>query len=211
MRDRLAELGARDARLLPNACPPVDPRPGRADRPPTGLVYVGRIHERFDAKLTGAVADALPDTTVTIAGPLERAPDGWSALAARPNVRLPGRLDPGAAREMIGAAAALIVPHRVDDYTRSQDAMKAWDAIASGTPVISTAIPPAEDWPQGLAEVCANAASFVRAARVAVQGGLEAGRADRLAYASKNQWSARAAVAIAAIEALPIIPDGGSV
>jgi glycosyltransferase involved in cell wall biosynthesis len=209
MRDRLADLGARDARLLPNACPPVDPGPAAADRRPAGLVYVGRIHERFDAGLVGAVAAALPETTITIAGPVEREPDGWSALTTRTNVRLPGRVEIGVAREMIGAAAALIVPHRVDDYTRSQDAMKAWDAIASGTPVISTPIPPADDWPSGLAEVCADEASFVAAARRAVDGLLEARRSDRLAFAAENQWSSRAAQAIAAIDALTGSPGGG--
>ena len=47
MQGRLAELGARDVRLLPNACPPLEARPGAPDEQPTGLVYVGRIHERF--------------------------------------------------------------------------------------------------------------------------------------------------------------------
>ena len=35
------------------------------------------------------------------------------------------------ARRLIGRSAALLVPHLVDDYTQSQDAMKAWDALAA--------------------------------------------------------------------------------
>lgn len=202
MQNRLTALGARDVRLLPNACPPVDRGTAAGAPRPGGLVYVGRIHERFDARLTRAVATALPETTFVIAGPVEREPDGWSALAACPNVRLPGRVEPGAARELIRGAAALVIPHLVDDYTRSQDAMKAWDAIASGTPVISTRIPPAAGWPSGLAEVCPDTESFVAAARRAVDGQLEAGRDRRLAFAADNQWSARARTAITAIEGL---------
>jgi glycosyltransferase involved in cell wall biosynthesis len=209
MQDRLGELGAPDVRLLPNACPPLEPGPSTAGRQPAGLVYVGRIHERFDAELAGAVAAALPDITVTIAGPVERMPVGWSALVARSNVRLPGRVESEAAREMIGAAAALILPHRVDDYTRSQDAMKAWDSLAVGTPVISTPIPPADGWPAGLAEVCRDTEAFVAAARRAAGGELAAGRADRLAFAADNQWSARAATAIVAMAALSPAADGG--
>jgi glycosyltransferase involved in cell wall biosynthesis len=199
MRDRLALLGARDARLLPNASPALDSRRGPIGIQPTGLVYVGRIHERFDAALASAVAAALPATTLTIAGPVEREPAGWQALAGHPNVSLPGRVESHVARELIGSAAALVVPHLVDDYTRSQDAMKAWDAIASGTAVISTPIPPAVTWPIGLAEVCADTEAFVAAARRAVGGELEAGRNDRLAFATANQWSARAAEVIAAL------------
>jgi glycosyltransferase involved in cell wall biosynthesis len=199
MRERLAELGATDVRVLPNASPPLETGPGSASDRPAGVVYVGRIHERFDAELADAVAGALPEATITIAGPLEREPVGWSVLAAKPNVRLPGRVGSRAARELIGAAAALIVPHRVDEYTRSQDAMKAWDAIASGTAVVSTPIPPVDGWPEGLAEVCPDTDTFVAAARRAVDGQLEAGRTERRAFAAANQWSARAAVAIAAI------------
>ena len=202
MCDRLALLGARDPRLLPNACPPLDPRPTPADERQAGLVYVGRIHERFDVGLTVALATALPGTIVTIAGPIEREPTDWASLATLPNVRLPGWLEPRAAREMIGKAVALIVPHAVDEYTCSQDAMKAWDAIASGTPVISTPIPPADTWPPGLAEVCPTTESFVTAARRAVAGELAAGLADRLAFAAVNQWSARADTAIEAMDGL---------
>jgi len=210
MRDRLAGLATRNVVLLPNACPPVDRDAPRGDRSLAGLVYVGRIHERFDSGLTSAVARALPETTLTIAGPIEREPEGWSSLVALPNVRLRGPTDVGAARELIASAAALIVPHRVDDYTRSQDAMKAWDAIASGTPVISTPIPPAITWPAGLADVCADTGSFVAAARRAVEGRLEAGRDDRVAFAALNQWSDRADAAIAAMAELPDGHDVGT-
>lgn len=208
MRDRLVELGARDARLLPNACPPLDPASADGGVGRSGLVYVGRIHERFDAALAAAVAAALPATTLTIAGPVEREPAGWSTLAAMPNVRFPGRVEPQAARAMIAAAEALVIPHVVDDYTRSQDAMKAWDAIASGTPVISTPIPPADGWPTGLAEVCPDTNAFIAAAHRAVDGRLDAGYPDRVAYAAANQWSDRAAVVVDAIADLTGAPGG---
>ena len=201
MRDRLVALGAIDVRVLPNASPLVDTAVVSAGSPKS-LIYVGRIHERFDAELASAVAAALPGTTFTIAGPVEREPAGWGRLASQANVRLAGRVDPAEARRMVAAAAAVLIPHRVDDYTRSQDAMKAWDAIAVGTPVISTPIPPVDDWPIGLAEVCPDADTFIAAAGRAVAGEFEAGRARRLLFAAENQWSSRAATAIAAMRAL---------
>jgi glycosyltransferase involved in cell wall biosynthesis len=202
MLERLRELGATSVQLLPNASPPVDAGGGPRGGERRGLVYVGRIHERFDTELTLAVAAAVPDTQITIAGPVEREPVGWSALVSRQNVSLVGQIDPLTARRMIATSAALIVPHRVDPYTRSQDAMKAWDAIATGTPVISTAIPPADTWPAGLAEICADGDAFVAAARRAVAGALEPNRERRLQFARDNQWSARARTAIEALEDL---------
>jgi hypothetical protein len=160
---------------------------------------VGRIHERFDVGLAIAVATALPATRLTIGGPVERRPDGWERLVALPNVRIAGPLAAAEARLVIARSAALVLLHRVDDYTRSQDAMKAWDAIASGTPVISPPLPPASEWPSGLAEVCVDTPSFIQAAARAVRGELDGGRAARSEFAERNQWSDRASHAIDAI------------
>jgi hypothetical protein len=77
--------------------------------------------------------------------------------------------------------------------------MKAWDAIAVGTPVISTQLPPASEWPAGMAVVASDTASFIAAARSALTGDLEAGRELRLDFARANGWSARAARVVEAI------------
>ena len=209
MARRMVALGAARVPVLQNAAPPAIDSVGGAEHADSEryLVYVGRIHERVDAGILAAVADASPEVAIRLIGPVERNPDGWPELIARPNVRLEGPMVGERLRSVLADATALLLPHRVDDYTRSQDAMKAWDAIASGTPVISTPIPPADAWPTGLAEVCPDTDAFVAAARRAVNGQLERGRADRLAFAAENQWSARAAVAIAAIETVLDAPD----
>ena len=130
---RMRDLGARDVRIVANGAPEVVDTVSVAS--PPYLAYVGRIHERVDCALLAAVAAAFPDVKLRLAGPIEGRPDGWDELVARPNVSVEGALATGAAREFIAASAALLVPHVASDYTRSQDAMKAWDALASGTPV----------------------------------------------------------------------------
>jgi teichuronic acid biosynthesis glycosyltransferase TuaH len=145
------------------------------------------------------VSAALPDVALRLVGPVEREPAGWASLVKRPNVRLEGRIVGEQLTDIIANAAALIVPHRVDDYSRSQDAMKAWDAIAVGTPVISTQLPPASEWPAGIAVVASDTASFIAAARSALTGDLGAARELRLDFARANGWSARAASVVEAI------------
>jgi glycosyltransferase involved in cell wall biosynthesis len=207
MARRMTALGARRVSLLQNGAPPVDPigSPGRirdlAQRP--YLVYVGRIHERIDTGLLGAVADTFPEIAVRLIGPVEREPGGWSDLVARPNVGLEAPLVGERLRVVIRDAVALLVPHRVDDYTRSQDAMKAWDALAVGTPVVSTPLPPVDGWPTGMALVGADVDAFVACVRSVVRGGLDADREARLGFAAANGWDARASAAIAAIERVP--------
>ncbi len=201
MADRFRAMGAA-ATVVPNASPRViEPplAPGK-DGPAPYLVYVGRIHERVQASLIRAVADAFPAVPIRIVGPVERAPAGWTELTQHANVRLHGPMVGNALIEVLRGAAALLLPHRVDDYTRSQDAMKAWEAIAVGIPVVATALPPVIGWPPGLAAIGADEAAFVAAVRTVLDGALNSHRAERLAYAAANGWDARARTAIQMIQ-----------
>jgi glycosyltransferase involved in cell wall biosynthesis len=196
MADRLRALGAADVRHLPNASP--TPEPIAPDVEPS-LVYVGRIHERFSCQLVAAAADRLPAVAFRLIGPVERTPEGWVSLLERQNVRHEGALDADTARAAIGRSRGLLIPHTVDDYTRSQDAMKAWDAISVGAPVLATPIPPVDRWPRGLALMAAGPAEFAAAAERIVSGELDAGRSDRLAFAEANGWAQRAAEVLEAM------------
>jgi teichuronic acid biosynthesis glycosyltransferase TuaH len=198
MQNRMVALGAKAVHLLPNAAPGVSPR--QAIEPPY-LAYLGNIHERFDATLVDAVAAAFSDVTIRIAGPVERVPRGLAVLLRHPNVRLEGPQLGEAATAFVGGARALIVPHVVNDYTRSQDVMKAWDAIALGTPVVSTSIPPVDAWPKGVGLAADGARAFVAAVGRVLAGELDSSRAERLAFAAENLWHRRAHEVLSTLEA----------
>lgn len=204
MGRRMRDLGATNASILPNAAPVVEFADVQVQvaGPQPYLVYVGRIHERVDVDLLAAVAEAFPTVLIRMIGPVEREPSGWQDYVARPNVRLDGPLVGEQLLATVGASAALLVPHCVDDYTLSQDAMKAWDALAVGTAVISTPVPPVIDWPAGLATVGADAKAFVGGVRTVLDGQPDGARAARLAYARANGWDARAGAAVRAITAI---------
>jgi glycosyltransferase involved in cell wall biosynthesis len=203
MARRIRDLGATDVSVIQNGAPRVATAVTAPDRSPGQepyLVYVGRIHERLDAGLLMLVADAFPQVRIRLIGPVERIPDGWAAFIARPNVSLEGPVVGERLRDILTDAEALVLPHRVDDYTRSQDAMKAWDAIAVGTPVIATPLPPVVGWPAGLARIGADGETFVAGVRSVLNGDLDPYRESRLRFARVNGWDARAATAIRAIE-----------
>lgn len=198
MADRFRRAGSLRVVLLPNGAPPVD-RSFAPDRERPYVVYVGRIHERIDVSLLRAAAAVDRGVALRIAGPVERVPSGWAALIREPNVDVLGPLPPSQIRQLVGGAAAALVPHRVDDYTRSQDAMKAWEAIAVGTPVVSTSLPPVIGWPDGLAAVGDDPDTFAEGVAAALAGSFDATRELRFRYAEDNEWTARAALAIRCI------------
>lgn len=192
MVDRFEALSARHVHLLPNASP--EPLASEPDSD-AFVTYVGRVHERFDAPLVTAVARALPDLSIRIAGPVERPPAGWDELAACPNVTLLGTLSGPESLALMGRSRAVLVPHIPDGYTRSQDAMKAWDAMAVGTPVISTSVPPVSAWGArpDLGLVADDADGFAAGIRAVLVSDTPAERATRRAFARDNSWAARAA------------------
>lgn len=196
---RFRSWGAGNVVLLPNAAP--SPAPWAKPPMPAApfLLYAGRVHERLDAAILTAVAKAFPGIEVRIAGPVEREPAGWRAFVRSPNVRLLGPVPSDAARQMMAAAAACLVPHIVDDYSRSQDTMKAWDAISVGTPVISTGVPPTDGWGAELAIVADDPAAFIGAVHRVLGGEMTATREQRLEFAAANTWEIRAGLATAAI------------
>lgn len=157
MAERLAALGARHVELLPNG----GPEPVASATRGSTVIYLGNVQDRLRTDLLGAAADSAVahGTQLRIVGAVQAEPSGWGALLSRPGVNYRGpqygaELDLELAQARIG-----LVPHRVDEYTRSQDAMKAWDYLARGIAVISTSVPPASDVP-GLASIADDQQRF---------------------------------------------------
>lgn len=198
MATRFRQLRARRVHLLPNGAPPVDRR-FTPDLDEPYVIYVGRVHDRVDTNLLLAVARGHPRLRVIVAGPIEQEPNGWMSLVAEPNVRLLGVISGDEFSRLVGRARALLLPHRVSPYTLSQDAMKAWDALALGTPVISTRVPPAVDWPDGLAILADDGHRFAEAVSRVLGGDMDHTREERFQFAASNSWLNRAEQALGAI------------
>jgi teichuronic acid biosynthesis glycosyltransferase TuaH len=137
--------GGRTVELITNAVD-VDRYRRPHERPadlPAGpcVLYVGTLHtDRLDVRLTVELAEALRgEATVVLVGPV--ALDGSDAdrlrrggvvlLGARPYTTVPAYLQ---------HAAALVVPHVVDEFTDSLDPLKLYEYRAVGRPVVATPV-----------------------------------------------------------------------
>jgi glycosyltransferase involved in cell wall biosynthesis len=121
---------------------PVDPQ--LAALPEPRIVFVGAIAgKKLDLDLLGALAEAEPDWSFALVGPVGLGdPDtDVSALAARPNVHLLGARAQSALPAVLRGAAVGLIPYRTSRLTESIFPMKVYEYLAAGLPVVATGLP----------------------------------------------------------------------
>ncbi len=191
MSDRMSALGARNVRLLPNGAH-VDGERER-ERTAADITYLGNIQPRIRVDLLRAAADVARErhSKLILAGTMQVAPRGWDDLLRHPAVDFTGP-SYGAGRDsLLRSTAVGLVPHVVDDYTVSQDAMKVWDYLSYGIAVVGTAVPPLSSIP-GLGTIANSPAEFGRAVAAAIDADSPESSATRRHLAEANSWDARA-------------------
>jgi hypothetical protein len=112
-------------------------REDHAGRRPV-LGYVGVLDERLDLDLVAGVADALPDWTVRMVGPIAKIDP--RALPQRPNIEYPGMADYTDLPQVMADFDVAFMPFALNDATRSISPTKTLEYLAAGLPVISTKI-----------------------------------------------------------------------
>lgn len=198
MVERMRALGAARVHLLPNAGP--EPVLGGGGR---DVVYIGNIQGRLRIDLLAAAAEAAADAGVMlrIVGAVQERPAGWEEVLRMSAVQVAGSIYRPELDAVLASAAVGLVPHRVDDYTRSQDSMKAWEYLAHGLAVVATPVPPAGNV-AGLARVAEDPAEFARAVASALADRDEAAIRARHALATQHTWRRRAAELVGLVDDL---------
>ena len=185
----LADRPDRPARYRPDA---VDPRhfnraagkrvavPNDINFVPRPILgYFGTIDERLDYGLILALAEADPNWSVVMVGPVERIDP--ERLPRRANLFWIGRRPYAAMPEYAYGFQACIAPFLVNDQTRAYRPRQLGEYLMSGRPVVCTALPEAStpDY-EGLVRVAGTSEEFIAACRAAVAspdpGAVERGR-----------------------------------
>jgi hypothetical protein len=160
---------------------------GALPRPRAG--FYGNLDERLDAGLVSSVATAMPDWSFVFAGPQAVR---WPELEALPNVRFLGPLAYEELPRLADALDVLLLPYHVNAFTQTISPLKLNEYLASGRPVVSSALHESE-----------KRAPFVRIARTpaewrnAVVEALNDDREQRRREARRllagESWAAKAA------------------
>jgi len=109
--------------------------PGRAPH----AVYVGTLHrERLNLDLLVEMVQRDATGSVHLVGPDHLDLESRRVLERMGRITLHGPVDRFDVAGWMASADVLICPHRVDEFTLSLDAIKSFEYLASGRPIVAT-------------------------------------------------------------------------
>lgn len=149
--------------------------------------YVGVVATWVDLQLIDRLATEFPDCSVVVVGPMYNVSD----VPQKPNLHWLGfkpyeELASYTQRFNVG-----IIPFIESNMTESVNPIKMWEYIASGLPVVSTAIPETGKF-QDLVLHSSNHDEFVYNVYRALHYDTAELRSQRLLLAEQNSWAHRA-------------------
>jgi UDP-galactopyranose mutase len=109
-----------------------------AGAPQPRLGFYGVIDERLDLELLAAVADARPDWTLVMVGPVVKISE--ADLPRRPNILWLGGKSYAELPAYLGAWDVALMPFALNESTRFISPTKTPEYLAGGRPVVSTPI-----------------------------------------------------------------------
>lgn len=111
------------------------PLPG----PGPHIVYVGTLHrERLDLNLLSRMARTDAIGTIHLVGPDHLDSQAHRELKRTSRIEFHGPVRHTEVPVWMASADVLVCPHRVDSFTLSLDAIKRFEYVASGRPVVAT-------------------------------------------------------------------------
>lgn len=175
-----------------------------AGLPRPRIGYVGAINDKINAGLLLHVAEAYPQATLVMVGPVravdEETRAGLEALRSRPNVRFVGQVPGERVPEFVAACDVGLLPYRQNVWTQHIQPLKLYEYLACGLPVVSTEIPAVREEGE-VVFVARDAQAFVRLVGQALATDNAALRAARQERAARNTWRERVEHISALIEA----------
>lgn len=111
------------------------------------LGYSGHISSRLDLTLLRDLALARPEWQLVFAGSQWAAgcAEELAALKQLPNVHFLGQLPVDRVPQFVAACDICLIPYQVTDETRAVSSLKLYEYLAAGKPVVSAAVPAAQE------------------------------------------------------------------
>jgi glycosyltransferase involved in cell wall biosynthesis len=157
-----------------------------ASCPKPVLGYFGVIDERIDYELVAKLADADPDWTIAMTGPVMKVDQ--AQLPSRPNLHWLGRRDYGELPALAKGFDVCLMPFALNEATEYINPTKSLEYMAAGRMIVSSAVPDVVSNFGAVVKIARSHDDFVRLCREAVRapdlGAIEAG----VKMAAANSW-----------------------
>lgn len=152
--------------------------------------YVGAINEKIDIVLLSDLAQALPQASIVLVGPVRSNSEAMErdveTLRECSNVHFIGRVPVEEVPYFMNACDVGLLPYRRNAWTQHIHPLKLYEYLACGLPIVSTDIPAAHE--EEVFVRIASPAEFAAAVSEALandDGDLKARRRQRAAH---NTW-----------------------
>ena len=159
------------------------------------VMYAGALQERLDKDLIADVAKSLRTFSFVFIGP-ELIPGYFDDLKKLRNIHFLGSKRFEKMPDYISQADACIIPHKLDEFTRSMNPLKIYEYLACGKPVITTPVAGVDRFSECL-YLAESPAEFASALQRAIAENDPVREAARREAVSMHTWSARAGTLLA--------------
>lgn len=149
------------------------------------LLYVGSLESRIDVGAIAAAAEALPEASFALVGPLLDEAH-FEPLRGLENVKLFPPASRAEVVALVAAADACLIPHVDSPLTRAMSPLKLYEYLAGGAPVAALDLAPI----RGVSPQVAIRDELSEAIFAALALG-RAPEQERLAFAQENSWQRR--------------------
>ena len=150
------------------------------------LGYFGVVDERLDYDLLARLADANPDWTVAMVGPIVKVDP--NALPKRANLHWLGRREYADLPNYTKAFDVCMMPFALNEATEFINPTKALEYMATGKPIVSTAVPDVVSNFGSVVNVAISQDCFVEMCHRALLNPDEEAIQRGLEMANNNQW-----------------------
>jgi teichuronic acid biosynthesis glycosyltransferase TuaH len=155
------------------------------------FVYAGTLKPTVDFDALEQLAAAVPDADIVLAGTVRpQCQRDLNRLTRLPNVRHMGAVPPDEVPAILADADVGLMPYRSTDWTATASALKLFEYLAAGMPVVGKGLPASVQHQRSGLYVHASATEgFVEAARALVSNPAPPDLAEECrAVAALHSW-----------------------
>ena len=163
--------------------------------------FTGNIHEWLDGTTLRVCAQKKPEWQIILIGPVRNIGETQKEIAKirdLDNVHLLGAKPYDQLPRYVAWFDVCIIPYRLNKTTLVSETVKFYEYLATGKPIVSTALPPLKRW-SDVVYLADSPEEFIECIEKALQEP-PSSAARRRQLARENTWDARAQTAIKLIQ-----------